>query len=80
MSNPSDGVTELLEAVRAGEPEVDLLALDPRLARLVEQRYSGGPTIRETAEVMTTSPKTVDHEWEAAKPWLRRARSGGEAA
>jgi RNA polymerase sigma-70 factor, ECF subfamily len=79
----------LEDAVAAApERDVDLLALDgaltrlssldAQLARLVELRYFGGLTIRETAEVLSVSPKTVEREWDAAKLWLRRAISGGD--
>jgi RNA polymerase sigma-70 factor, ECF subfamily len=79
-----------LEDALAAAPErdVDLLALDgalerlaaldPQLARLVELRYFGGLTIRETAEVLRVSPKTVEREWDAAKLWLRRELCGGD--
>jgi RNA polymerase sigma-70 factor, ECF subfamily len=79
----------LEEAVAAApERDVDLLALDdalarlssldPQLARLVELRYFGGLTIRETAEVLNVSPKTVEREWDSAKLWLRREISGDD--
>ncbi len=77
------------EALAAPARDVDLLALDdalarlaaldPELARLVELRYFGGLTIRETSEVLRVSPKTVEREWETAKLWLRREVSGGES-
>jgi RNA polymerase sigma-70 factor (ECF subfamily) len=79
----------LVDALAAApERDVDLLALDaalgrlasldPPLARLVELRYFGGLTIRETAEVLRVSPKTVEREWDAAKRWLRRELCGGD--
>jgi RNA polymerase sigma-70 factor (ECF subfamily) len=79
-----------LEDALAAAPERDLnmlaldaaltrlASLDPQLARLVELRYFGGLTIRETAEVLSVSPKTVEREWDAAKLWLRREISGGD--
>jgi RNA polymerase sigma factor (TIGR02999 family) len=81
-----------LEDALASAPErdVDLLALDealarlaaidPQLARLVELRYFGGLTIRETAEVLCVSPKTVEREWDTAKLWLRRELRGGDGS
>ena len=60
--------------------EVDVVALhealerlaefDPRQARLVELRYFGGLTVRETASVLDISPATVKREWSTAKAWL----------
>ncbi len=64
------------------EPDADLLALhdvlneleqvDPVQARIVELRFFGGLTIKETAEVMGTSHATVEREWKMAKAYLKR--------
>jgi len=77
------------ERVGAVEREVDLVALDdalvgladvdPELARVVELRYFGGLTVDEAAEVLGTSPRSVDRAWATARAWLRRelhAREG----
>ena len=72
-----------------GERDVDLLALDealgrlaaldPRLCRVVELRYFGGLTTRETAEVLGVSTATVEREWATARGWLRRELTRGDA-
>jgi len=49
-----------------------LSAMDPTLSRLVELRFFGGLSIRETAEVLNVSPSTVKRRWTTAKLWLRR--------
>jgi RNA polymerase sigma factor (TIGR02999 family) len=59
---------------------IDVLALDEALtelhrvapiqARVVELRYFVGLTIREVAEVLGHSPRTVDSYWLAARRWL----------
>lgn len=49
-----------------------LVAMDPTLARVVELRYFGGLTTRETAEVLGVSTATVEREWATARGWLRR--------
>lgn len=64
------------------QPDADLLALhdvlnqfeelDPNQARIVELRFFGGLTIKETAEVMQTSHATVEREWKMAKAYLKR--------
>ena len=64
------------------QPDADLLALhdalnrleeiDPDQARIVELRFFGGLTIKETAEVMGTSHATVEREWKLAKAYLKR--------
>ena len=43
---------------------------DARQAQIVEFKYFGGLTNEETAEVLKTSPRTVEREWEFAKSWL----------
>ena len=63
-------------------PDADLLALhdalnklaeiDPTQARIVELRFFGGLTIKETAEVMGISHATVEREWKIAKAYLKR--------
>ena len=63
-------------------PDADLLALhdllnrleeiDPNQARIVELRFFGGLTIKETAEVMGISHATVEREWRIAKAFLKR--------
>lgn len=48
-----------------------LAKLDPRQSRIVEMRYFGGLEIKEIAEVLGVSSKTVERDWQAAKLWLR---------
>jgi RNA polymerase sigma factor (TIGR02999 family) len=72
-----------LKNVRAfgDEPDEDLLALHDALdklaeldqfqARIVELRFFGGLTIKETAEVTRTSHATVEREWRIAKAYLK---------
>jgi len=64
------------------QPDADLLALhdalncleqiDPDQARIVELRFFGGLTIRETAEVMGISHATIEREWTIARAYLKR--------
>jgi RNA polymerase sigma-70 factor (ECF subfamily) len=51
---------------------------DPRKSQIVELRYFGGLTMRETAEFLKLSLRTVEREWNMAKAWLYRALSGAE--
>ena len=44
--------------------------LDARQARIVELRYFGGLTVKEIAEVVDISTKTVMRELNVAKAWL----------
>ena len=69
-------------AAFGAEPDADLLALhdvlngleevDPVQARIVELRFFGGLTIKETAEVMGISHATVEREWKMAKAYIKR--------
>jgi RNA polymerase sigma-70 factor (ECF subfamily) len=56
-----------------------LAALDADLARVVELRYFGGLTTRETAEALGVSTATVEREWATARGWLRRELERGSA-
>jgi RNA polymerase sigma-70 factor, ECF subfamily len=69
-----------ISAVFAQEPRRDLLAIDEALKRLaniderksrvVELRFFGGLSVKETAEVLKVSPETVMRDWKLAKAWL----------
>ena len=52
--------------------EEALARLDPRQCKVVELRYFGGLSVRETAAVLEISPATVKREWVTAKAWLFR--------
>jgi RNA polymerase sigma factor (TIGR02999 family) len=47
-------------------------ALDPRSAQVAELRIFGGLTVRETAEQLQISTRTVDNDWAMARLWLAR--------
>ena len=56
-----------------------LADIDPRKARVVEMRFFGGLSIKETAEVLNVSQETVLRDWRLAKVWLLRQLSQGKA-
>ena len=43
------------------------------MARVVELRFFGGLSVEEVAEVLETSPRTVEREWTRAKAYLRES-------
>ncbi|MGB2664557.1 MAG: sigma-70 family RNA polymerase sigma factor [Candidatus Acidiferrum sp.] len=69
------------------EPDKNLLALDDALkelasvdsrkSKVVELRFFGGLSIKETAEVLKVSVETVVRDWRLAKIWLVRELSEG---
>lgn len=72
-----DNVVSLFE-----ERSLDLLQLDdalkrlqefdPDLARIVELRFFGGLTVRETARVMEAPVRSIERDWAIARAWLLR--------
>jgi RNA polymerase sigma factor (TIGR02999 family) len=65
-NEPTAEVTALDEAL------TKLESVDPRQGRVVELRFFGGLTIKETAEAMDISIDMVKREWSTAKAWLFR--------
>jgi RNA polymerase sigma factor (TIGR02999 family) len=49
-----------------------LAAVDPRKSQIVEMRFFGGLSAKETAEVLKVSEDTALRDWKLAKSWLRR--------
>lgn len=49
-----------------------LAELDARKCQVVELRFFGGLSVRETAEVLKISDETVHRDWSLAKGWLLR--------
>jgi RNA polymerase sigma factor (TIGR02999 family) len=74
-------------AVVAAETSAEIAALDDALSALakldsrkghvVELRFFGGLSIKETAEVLKVSADTVQRDWKLAKVWLLRELSRG---
>lgn len=67
--------TDSVDVLALNEALVELEAIDPRQAGIVEMRYFGGLSIEETAEAMSISTATVKRDWLTAKLWLRRRLS-----
>ncbi len=71
-----------LEPDQIAEPEIadELLALDealtklanvePQIAELVNLRYFGGLTLKESAEALEMAPRTADAHWAYARAWI----------
>ncbi len=57
----------------------ELAKLDARKVQVVEMRFFGGLTVEETAVVLKISTVTVKRDWKAAKLWLYRQLTSGDA-
>jgi RNA polymerase sigma-70 factor (ECF subfamily) len=60
------------ELVMLDEALEELAKVDERKAKIVEYRYFGGFTIADVADLLNTSPSTVEREWRLARSWLKR--------
>jgi len=56
-----------------------LSAVDPRKAKMIELRFFGGLSVKETAEVLNVAPETVLRDWKLTKAWLWREIKGLKA-
>jgi len=63
------------DLVALDEALIALAAIDQRKSKIVELRFFGGLSVKETAEVLKISPDTVMREWKLAKVWLLRELS-----
>ncbi len=73
-------------AVVSPEPDQAVVALDaaleefaklaPRQAKVVEMRYFGGLDEKQIAEILRTSTRTVERDWQFARSWLMRELGG----
>jgi len=56
-----------------------LAKLDPRKSQIVELRFFGGLSIKETAQVLKISEETIRKDWNITKSWLKRELVRGES-
>jgi RNA polymerase sigma-70 factor (ECF subfamily) len=68
------------ELVALDDALTRLAAIDPRQSRVVELRYFGGLTVKETSEVLSISEKTVKRDWKVARAWLHGELHGHDDA
>jgi RNA polymerase sigma factor (TIGR02999 family) len=70
-SEPDKNLIALDDALK------ELATVDPRKSSIVELRFFGGLSIKETAEILKVSVETVVRDWRLAKIWLVRELSEG---
>jgi len=54
--------------------------VDARKSRVVELRFFGGLSVKETADVLKVSQDTVLRDWRLARSWLRREIGKAESS
>jgi RNA polymerase sigma-70 factor, ECF subfamily len=75
---PALDLTKTLDVAQAKSRELvalddaltALAEVDPRKSRIVELRFFGGLSVKETAEVVQVSSDTVMRDWKIARAWL----------
>ncbi len=67
----ADSGNESHDLIALDEALTDLAKLDSRKSRIVELRFFGGLSAKETAESLGISPETVARDWRFAKAWLK---------
>jgi RNA polymerase sigma factor (TIGR02999 family) len=65
--------TDTIELLALDQALNELSSLDPRLERIVECRFFGGMTMKDTAEAMGISLRTAERDWTRAKAHLYRS-------
>lgn len=63
--------TQRIDVAALDDALKELAKLDPQQSRIVELRYFGGLSIKETAHVVGVSPATVKRHWMTARVWLQ---------
>ncbi len=69
--------TQARELLALDDALTALAVVDPRKARIVELRFFGGLSVKETAEVVKVSSDTVMRDWKLARAWLLTELSSG---
>ena len=67
--------TRSAEFIALDDALKSLAAIDPRKSQIVELRYFGGLSVKETAEILKISPRKLAREWNLARAWLHRELS-----
>ena len=76
-TNMAIGFDRDVEVLALDEALQSLSQLDERKARVVELRFFGGLTARETAEALGIAQKTAEADWYFARAWLHERLEAG---
>lgn len=66
-----------IDVIELNDALVELSAIDPQCARMIELRFFAGLTTEETAEALGVSTATVTRGWRLARAWLHRRLTQG---
>jgi RNA polymerase sigma factor (TIGR02999 family) len=69
-----------VDIIALNDALVELSAIDPQRARMIELRFFAGLTTEETAEALGVSTATVTRGWRLARAWLHRRLTYGHDA
>lgn len=73
LDGGTDSEARTIDLLALDEALSALARLDARLEQVVECRFFGGLSVKETAEVLGVSTRTVERDWTRAKAYLYRA-------
>lgn len=73
LDGGTDSEPRTIDLLALDEALSALARLDARLEQVVECRFFGGLSVKETAEVVGVSTRTVERDWTRAKAYLYRA-------
>jgi RNA polymerase sigma factor (TIGR02999 family) len=69
-----------IDIIALNDALIELSAVDPQRARMIELRFFAGLTTEETAEALGVSSATVTRGWRLARAWLHRRLTHGHDA
>jgi RNA polymerase sigma factor (TIGR02999 family) len=72
LSEDIAGADPDIDVIALDQALIELAALDPEQARIVELRFFSGLTVEETAEAVGASRATVNRDWAMARAWLHQ--------
>ena len=68
-----DGEDDTMAVLAMDAAMKDIGAIDERLVQIIECRYFAGLTVRETAEALDMSVRSVERSWQRARAYLIKA-------
>lgn len=68
--NVPSGSGDLADLIALDDALTRLEARNERMARIVECRFFGGMSVPETAEALSSSPRTIERDWARARAYL----------